>query len=86
MFLCFHYLFIIFTSASLWTQNRKIIAPCFNSTMSKEFFDTFVKQSLILANKLYMVENGNEIIFFDHISSCALNIAYGKNIYFIFYL
>ncbi|KAG5321231.1 CP4V2 protein, partial [Pseudoatta argentina] len=61
---------------SIWNQNRKIIAPGFSPNMLQRFFNTFVEESLMLTNKLKKVGvNGNEIIFFEHIATCALDIA-----------
>lgn len=48
--------------------------------MLREFFDTFVEQSLILTDKLEKVAlNGNKIAFREHIIGCAMDIACGKN-------
>lgn len=82
----FYYLFIIiyynYISASIWAENRQIIASNFNPNTLQEFFNTFVEQSLILINKLEKVgQDGNEIIFFEHIKRRALDIACGKDIY-----
>ncbi|EGI57254.1 Cytochrome P450 4V3 [Acromyrmex echinatior] len=61
---------------SIWNQNRKRIAPGFSLNMLQRFFNTFVEESLMLTNKLEKVGvNGNEIIFFEHIATCALDIA-----------
>ncbi|XP_036141288.1 cytochrome P450 4c21 isoform X2 [Monomorium pharaonis] len=56
---------------SFWTESRKTISPFYNSNMLRKFFGSFVKQSLILANKLEEIgENGNEIIFNEHVRMC----------------
>ncbi|KYN15339.1 Cytochrome P450 4V3 [Trachymyrmex cornetzi] len=61
---------------SIWNQNRKRIIPSFSLNMLQGFFNTFVEESLILTNKLEKVRiNENEIIFLEHIATCALDIA-----------
>ncbi|KYN38301.1 Cytochrome P450 4C1 [Trachymyrmex septentrionalis] len=61
---------------SIWNQNRKRIAPGFSLNMLQRFFNTFVEESLMLTNKLEKVGiNENEIIFLEHIATCALDIA-----------
>ncbi|XP_011690278.1 PREDICTED: cytochrome P450 4c21-like [Wasmannia auropunctata] len=60
---------------SIWVRNRKIIAPFFSPTMLQEFFNIFVEQSLILANKLEKVGlNGKEITFLEHVTRSTLDI------------
>lgn len=82
MCFCLYYLFIIiFASVPIWMEDRQIISSNYNPNTFREFFDTYVEQSLILVNKLEKVEqNGNKIIFLQHIERCALNIACSKNI------
>ncbi|XP_012054931.1 PREDICTED: cytochrome P450 4C1-like [Atta cephalotes] len=67
---------LLTASESMWNQNRKKIAPSFSLNMLQRFFNTFVEESLMLTNKLEKVGiNGNEIIFLEHIATCALDIA-----------
>ncbi|XP_011690280.1 PREDICTED: cytochrome P450 4C1-like isoform X2 [Wasmannia auropunctata] len=62
--------------ASESVQNRKMIASSFSPIIFQEFFDTFVEQSLLLANKLEKVGlNGNKITFIEFIANCAMDIA-----------
>ncbi|XP_011706791.1 PREDICTED: cytochrome P450 4C1-like [Wasmannia auropunctata] len=61
---------------STWPQYRKIIGSSFNSNILREFFNIFVKHSLIFANELEDVGlNGDEIILNKHTMANALNIA-----------
>ncbi|XP_070172546.1 cytochrome P450 4c21-like [Polyergus mexicanus] len=62
--------------ASIWTKNRKISAPSFNTNMLRGFFDIFVKQSLIFADKLEKIGlKEREIELFEPISLCTMTIA-----------
>ncbi|KYM83251.1 Cytochrome P450 4C1 [Atta colombica] len=78
---------LLTASESMWNQNRKKIAPSFSLNMLQRFFNTFVEESLMLTNKLEKVGiNGNEIIFLEHIATCALDIACSKNMQFVLFL
>jgi len=51
--------------------------------MLKNFFDTFVRESLTLTKELEKIEqSGNEIIFLEYIERCTLRISSGKTIQF----
>lgn len=59
----------------------------FSPTMFQEFFDILIEQSLIFANELEkIVLNGNEIIFLDYMTRCAVSVACGKNIQFFLFV
>jgi len=55
--------------------------------MLKNFFDTFIQESLTLTKELEKIElSGNEIILLEYIERCTLRISCGKKIQFIFKL
>ncbi|CAL1685468.1 unnamed protein product [Lasius platythorax] len=69
---------LVTAPVSIWTKNRKMIAPSFNGNTLRRFFDIFVEQSLIFTKELEKVAlTENEIIFLEHVSKCAFNIACG---------
>ncbi|CAL1682567.1 unnamed protein product [Lasius platythorax] len=69
---------LVTAPASIWTENRKMIAPSFNANTLRRFSDIFVEQSLIFTKELEKVAlTENEIIFLEHVSKCAFNIACG---------
>lgn len=60
-----------------------MMASSFNTNILKIFFNVFVEQSLIFADKLEKVgRNGNEVTVLEHISECTLTMACGKAKYF----
>jgi len=55
--------------------------------MLKNFFDTFVQESLTLTEELEKIEqSGNEIILLEYIERCTLRISCGKTIQFNLFL
>ncbi|CAL1678463.1 unnamed protein product [Lasius platythorax] len=63
--------------ASIWTEQRKMIAPSINTIMLQKFFGIFIEQSIILTDKLEKVGlNGNEVFFLQHITECTLTNAF----------
>ncbi|XP_018359040.1 PREDICTED: cytochrome P450 4C1-like, partial [Trachymyrmex cornetzi] len=78
---------LVTAPASTWIENRKMIAPTFSMIMLKEFFNTFVQESLILTNDLEKIaQSGKEIVCLEYLRRCILKISYGKIIYFILLL
>ncbi|XP_050461379.1 cytochrome P450 4c21-like [Cataglyphis hispanica] len=68
---------ILTAPTSIWTKNRKISALNFNTNMLRGFFDIFVEQSLILADKLKKIElKEREIDLFEPLSLCTMTTAY----------
>lgn len=68
---------LITAPASIWKQNRKIIAPHFNTNILRRFFDTFHEQSLLFVNKLERIGlNESGIELFEHIMTCNINIVF----------
>ncbi|KAL6436841.1 hypothetical protein ACFW04_004908 [Cataglyphis niger] len=68
---------LITAPASIWKHTRKMIAPCFNATLLKAFFDTFAKQSLTLVHELEKLESyEKELDLFHYIWLCTLDIIY----------
>ncbi|KAL6423973.1 hypothetical protein ACFW04_009718 [Cataglyphis niger] len=68
---------ILTAPTSIWTKNRKISALNFNTNMLRGFFDIFVEQSLILADKFKKIElKGREIDLFEPLSLCTMTTAY----------
>ncbi|KAG5311952.1 CP4C1 protein, partial [Pseudoatta argentina] len=58
----FYYFVTILNLASIWTENRKMIAPAFGMIPMKEYFDIFVRESLIFTEDLEKIaQSGNEI-------------------------
>ncbi|CAL1678464.1 unnamed protein product [Lasius platythorax] len=65
--------------ASIWTEQRKMIAPSINTIMLQKFFGIFIEQSIILTDKLEKVGlNGNEVFFLQHITECTLTNAFAS--------
>jgi len=46
--------------------------------MLKNFFDTFVRESLILTKELGEIQSGNKINFLEYIKKCTIRISCGK--------
>ncbi|KYN21159.1 PREDICTED: cytochrome P450 4c21-like [Trachymyrmex cornetzi] len=68
---------LVTAPASTWIENRKMIAPTFNMIILKEYFNTFVQESLILIEDLEKVaQNGNEIVCFEYLRICTIKIAF----------
>ncbi|XP_039304509.1 cytochrome P450 4g15 isoform X1 [Solenopsis invicta] len=64
--------------AHIWTRDRKMIAPIFNTIMLREFVDTFVQEASILIEKLEKIgHNGNEIFVLEPLERCTFKIALG---------
>ncbi|XP_029674409.1 cytochrome P450 4C1-like [Formica exsecta] len=63
--------------ASIWKHTRKMIAPCFNASLLKVFFDIFAKQSLTLVHELEKLESyEKEVDLFHYIWLCTLDMIY----------
>ncbi|XP_018347430.1 PREDICTED: cytochrome P450 4V2-like [Trachymyrmex septentrionalis] len=72
---------LVTAPAPIWIQNRKMIAPAFGTIPIKKYFDTFVRESLILTEDLEKIaQSGNEIECFDYLCRCTLKISCGKTI------
>ncbi|GAB1859801.1 Cytochrome P450 4C1-like isoform X1 [Camponotus japonicus] len=70
---------LITAPASKWIHTRKMIAPCFNTSLLKYFFDTFAEQSLTLVDELEkLAPHEKEVDLFHHIWLCTLDIIYGS--------
>ncbi|CAL1689638.1 unnamed protein product [Lasius platythorax] len=68
---------LITAPASTWIHTRKMIAPCFNASLLKVFFDTFAKQSLTLVHELEkLAPYEKEVDLFHYIWLCTLDIIY----------
>ncbi|XP_072762927.1 cytochrome P450 4c21-like isoform X2 [Anoplolepis gracilipes] len=69
---------LITAPVSTWAKSRKVIAPSFNNNMLRNYFDIFVEQSLIMADKLEKIGlKENKVILYEHISKYALSTTFG---------
>jgi len=69
-----------------WTKNWKIITPTFKANILKNFFDSFVQESLTLTKELEKIEqSGKEIIFLEYLERCTLRISCGKTTHLIYF-
>ncbi|XP_039303866.1 cytochrome P450 4c21 isoform X2 [Solenopsis invicta] len=68
--------------AHIWTGDRKMIAPIFQTVMLREFVDIFVQEASILTEELEKIgHNGNEIFFLKpSLERYTLKIAFGTMI------
>jgi len=83
---CFFLLPFYNILASEWLKNRRVIASTFKTNMLKQFFNTFVQQSLTLVEELEKIEqSGNEIICLEYLERCSLRISCGKTTHLIYF-
>ncbi|XP_072763359.1 cytochrome P450 4c21-like isoform X2 [Anoplolepis gracilipes] len=69
---------LVTAPVSTWAKSRKVIAPSFNNNMLRNYFDIFVEQSLIMADKLEKIGlKENKVILFEHISKYTLSTTLG---------
>jgi len=78
-----HRLFIlslinIIISASTWVIHRKMTGPVFNTINVQNFFNIFVKYSLVIVDELEKF-NGKEVILYEYLMKCNFDTACGKN-------
>ncbi|KAG5305542.1 CP4C1 protein, partial [Acromyrmex insinuator] len=67
---------LVTAPASTWIESRKVIAPVFGMIPMKEYFNIFVRESLILIEDLEKnAKSGNEIECLDYLCRCTLQIS-----------
>ncbi|KAG5311951.1 CP4C1 protein, partial [Pseudoatta argentina] len=67
---------LVTAPASTWIESRKVIAPVFGMIPMKEYFNIFVRESLILIEDLEKnAKSENEIECLDYLCRCTLKIS-----------
>lgn len=65
----------------LWKSHRRLLLPVFNNRMIEEYIEIFGKQGDILVKCLQDKVGKKQFNVYEYVTSCMLDIVFGKNIY-----